>query len=160
MIDFRLNFARNSPVADTANLVSAARFPLLPRCLKDLPMSNPFASPDFQQTTSMTRSVTKLKRVGVISAGIMMGAGGAMMGLLVGGVFFLISLAGVGAAAGGAGGNGPDPTAAFIGMGVGAIFIVPILYGIGGFIFGVIYAIIYNFLAGMTGGLEVEFSDY
>jgi hypothetical protein len=33
-----------------------------------------------------------------------------------------------------------------------------LIYGIGGFIGGVIYAFIYNILAGMTGGLQMEFS--
>ncbi len=120
-------------------------------------MSNPFASPESieQNLGNSNRSITRLKRVGVVSSGILMGAGGAVMGLLAGGIFFLISLAGVGAAANA--GNGPDPAAAFIGMGVGAIFILPIMYGIGGFIAGIIYAFIYNVLAGMTGGLEMEF---
>ncbi len=120
-------------------------------------MSNPFASPESteQNFGNSNRSITRLKRVGVVSSGILMGAGGAVMGLLAGGIFFLISLAGVGAAANA--GNGPDPAAAFIGMGVGAIFILPIMYGIGGFIAGIIYAFIYNVLAGMTGGLEMEF---
>ena len=46
----------------------------------------------------------------------------------------------------------------FIGMlfGAGAIVILPIFYGILGFIGGGIVAVAYNLIAGWTGGLEME----
>jgi hypothetical protein len=41
-------------------------------------------------------------------------------------------------------------------FGVGAVFLLPIVYGIMGFLGGVITAVIYNLAAGAVGGLEVE----
>jgi hypothetical protein len=41
-------------------------------------------------------------------------------------------------------------------FGVGAIIILPICYGIFGFIGGLISAAIYNLLAGMVGGVEID----
>jgi ABC-type antimicrobial peptide transport system permease subunit len=122
-------------------------------------MSNPFAMPDSQPMPSTElRSTVRLKRVGVLSAGTISGVGGAVGGLLAGGIFFLMSLTMMGVAQQGNMNNGNDPTAAVLGMGVGAIIFMPIAYGIFGFIGGVIYAFIYNLLAGMTGGLQMEFS--
>ncbi len=37
--------------------------------------------------------------------------------------------------------------------------VFPIMYGVLGFIFGVIGALIYNLVAGWTGGIELTFSD-
>jgi len=122
-------------------------------------MSNPFAMPDSNSPAVMeSRSTVRLKRVGVLSAGMISGVGGAVGGLLVGGIFFLMSLTMMGAAQQANGNNGNDPAAAVIGMGVGAIIFMPIVYGIFGFIGGVVYAFIYNILSGMTGGLQMEFS--
>lgn len=45
------------------------------------------------------------------------------------------------------------------GWGVGAIIIVPILYGIIGFISGAIGAVIYNLAAGWVGGIEIELGE-
>jgi hypothetical protein len=44
------------------------------------------------------------------------------------------------------------------GMGLGAIIIFPILYGLIGGIFAAIGAVIYNLVAGWVGGLEVDIS--
>ena len=122
-------------------------------------MSNPFAMPDSQSMPSMeTRSTVRLKRVGVLSAGMISGVGGVVGGLLAGGIFFLMSLTMMGVAQQSNANSGNNPTAAILSMGVGAIIFMPIAYGIFGFIGGVIYAFIYNLLAGMTGGLQMEFS--
>jgi hypothetical protein len=43
-----------------------------------------------------------------------------------------------------------------LGMGLGLIVIAPIMYGVMGFIAGVIGAFIYNIVAGWVGGIEVE----
>lgn len=122
-------------------------------------MSNPFAMPDSNSLPAMdARSTVRLKRVGVLSAGTISGVGGAVGGLLVGGIFFLMSLTMMGVAQQGNLNNSNDPTAAVLGMGIGAIIFMPIAYGIFGFLGGVIYAFLYNLLAGMTGGLQMEFS--
>jgi hypothetical protein len=43
-----------------------------------------------------------------------------------------------------------------LGMGIGLMVMAPIMYGIMGFIVGVIGAFLYNLVAGWVGGLEVE----
>lgn len=122
-------------------------------------MSNPFAMPDSNSPVAMeTRSTVRLKRVGVLSAGLISGVGGAVGGLLAGGIFFLMSLTMMGVAQQANANNGNNPAAAIVGMGVGAIIFMPVVYGIFGFIGGVVYAFIYNILSGMTGGLQMEFS--
>jgi hypothetical protein len=93
-----------------------------------------------------------LKRVGVWSAGKMMGAFGICAGLFVGIFFAVASL--FGAAAGGAGAENADIPAAFLGLG-GLIFF-PILYGLICFVAGLFYAGVYNIVAGMAGGLELH----
>ncbi|MFO1001197.1 MAG: hypothetical protein U0936_12705 [Planctomycetaceae bacterium] len=122
-------------------------------------MSNPFAMPDSNSSLAMeTRSTVRLKRVGILSAGMISGVGGAVGGLLFGGIFFLMSLTMMGVAQQANANNGNNPVAAVVGMGVGAIIFMPIVYGVFGFIGGVVYAFIYNILSGMTGGLQMEFS--
>jgi hypothetical protein len=116
-------------------------------------MSNPFAMPDSNSLPVMeTRSVVNLKRVGVMSAGMVMGALGAIGGLLGGGFIFLFSMLAVGLDA------GNNDAVSTLGGGALILVLTPLLYGIGGFIVGIIYAFIYNILAGMTGGLQMEFS--
>ena len=95
-----------------------------------------------------------LKSVGVLSAGKVSGVICALIGLLAGGFMVLASLAGVAFNAQGQGG-GPQIPAMF--FGVAALILVPIFYGVFGFIGGIIYAAIYNLVAGMVGGLELEF---
>jgi hypothetical protein len=45
--------------------------------------------------------------------------------------------------------------------GFGAVFAIflPIIYGVGGFIAGIISALVYNLVAKWTGGLELVFTD-
>jgi hypothetical protein len=76
----------------------------------------------------------------------------AIMGFLFGGFLSLISLA-----AGGFIPNGHAiPAAGRMIFGVGAIVILPILYGCMGFVFALIGAWLYNLVAGMVGGFEIE----
>jgi hypothetical protein len=42
-------------------------------------------------------------------------------------------------------------------MGVASVVVLPILYGVSGFVFGVVMAAIYNVVAGVVGGLELKF---
>jgi hypothetical protein len=99
-----------------------------------------------------------LRSVGVLSCGKIMGILYAVMGLLLGGFFALIALAGA-AAPQGQGGGGPDPAAMMAGMGIMAVIVMPIMYGIIGFIGGIIMAAIYNLVAGVVGGLEFDFEQ-
>ncbi len=88
-----------------------------------------------------------------MSAAKVSGALMALMGLIFGGMMTLISSI---AAAFHAHQNGPQFPAV---MGMAAIVFMPILYGAFGFVMGAIYAALYNLIAGMVGGLELEFED-
>ncbi len=92
-----------------------------------------------------------LKRIGVMSAFKIGGTVYAILGLIMGGIFSLMSL--MGAAFGG--GNELSGPEAMI-LGVGAIFFMPLFYGFIGAMGGVIGSVIYNVIASMIGGLEVE----
>jgi len=97
-----------------------------------------------------------LRRVGVLSAGKILGAMYVVLGLFFGGIFTLMSLIGATAmmAEGGEGALGS------VLFGVGAIIIFPIFYGVMGFISGLIGALLYNGLAGMIGGIELELEQH
>ena len=95
-----------------------------------------------------------IRRVGVASAAKIIGAIYAVIGLIIGLCVAAFSLLGAGIAA--QAGNGDVPS--FIGplFGVGAIIFAPIFYGILGVIGGALTAAVYNLVAGMTGGLDIE----
>ena len=86
----------------------------------------------------------KVKRIGVLSLAKLLGILYAIFGLIVGALFALLPLFGFNA----------DETGLF--FGTVSIIIFPILYGIMGFIGGLITAFFYNLIAGKIGGLEVE----
>ena len=94
-----------------------------------------------------------LKRIGPLSCGKVMGVLYAAMGLVVGLIFtvasFFVSILGVAAS------DSPEPLFAML-FGVGAVFVLPIFYGIMGFLGGLIGAALYNVVAGTVGGIEVE----
>ncbi len=96
-----------------------------------------------------------LKRIGVGSAAKVTGAVYAALGLIFGAIFACIAMVGIGAASALSAGNEASP---FLGafFGVGAIVILPIMYGVIGVIGGAIGAWVYNLVAGMTGGLEID----
>jgi hypothetical protein len=88
-----------------------------------------------------------VRRIEPMSAAKVGGALYALLGLVFGALFTLISFTGF---------------SAFTGMssygmlfGVGAIIILPIVYGICGFIFAGISAFFYNVAAKFAGGLEI-----
>lgn len=93
--------------------------------------------------------ITRVNAVSVAKVAAVLYAG---LGLLFGAMFSLIGMAGVGNLFAGNEGAG------FFGMlfGVGAIIILPICYGIFGFIGSFIMASLFNLAAGMTGGIEIE----
>jgi hypothetical protein len=90
-----------------------------------------------------------IKSVSVLSVGKVLGCLYAAIGLLVGGFFSLFTVAGVAASGGQSGAS-----AAF--LGVGAIVFLPVLYGVMGFIGGIIAAGLYNLIASVAGGIEIE----
>lgn len=90
-----------------------------------------------------------LKSVGVFSVGKVFACLYAMLGLILGGLFSLLSLAGVAA-----GGMNAGPGALI--FGAGAIIVLPIFYGVIGFIGGIITGALYNVAASIAGGVEIE----
>jgi hypothetical protein len=74
----------------------------------------------------------------------------AALGLLFGALVALFSMAAPGMGFGRGGGFFP-----MMG-GVASIIVLPIIYGVIGFVVGLITAWIYNMVAGATGGIEIE----
>jgi hypothetical protein len=96
-----------------------------------------------------------LKRIGVWSAARVAGALYAAMGLAVGAIFAAASVLGAGFA------NAADTEnvlPAFMGVafGCGAVIFMPLFYGALGAIMTAFSAWLYNVLAGMVGGIEVD----
>jgi hypothetical protein len=95
-----------------------------------------------------------IRRFGVGSvakvSGVLYGLGGLILGVF----FALIALAGLGMGAA----VNDDPSAAWMAplFGVGAVIFFPIFYGVCGALFGAIGAALYNLVAGMIGGLQIE----
>lgn len=96
-----------------------------------------------------------VRRVGVFSAGKVMGAFGVFIGLLIGGFMALFAMLGTAVQIQGAQ-NAPASQLPAMAMGVGALIFAPVFYGVFCFISGIIYAAIYNLVAGVVGGLELD----
>ncbi len=95
-----------------------------------------------------------IKSVRVLSLGKILGSIYAGLGLIFGVILAGISLFGLGPMA-----DGSD-TPALLGilLGGGAVVFLPLVYGLFGFIGGLVVGTIYNFVAKIVGGLEVEVS--
>jgi hypothetical protein len=74
----------------------------------------------------------------------------AVMGLIIGGIFSLVAIAG------GFGANTEGSSMIGAMIGTSSIIVFPIIYGCMGFIGALIGAAIYNALAGAVGGVEVD----
>ncbi len=90
-------------------------------------------------------------RIGPLSCAKLSGTLNAILGLIFGALFSLVALAG--GLAGNASRSGRGLGAL---IGVGAVVLLPICYGIIGFVATLIAAWLYNVLAGMIGGIEVD----
>ena len=91
-----------------------------------------------------------VKRIGPLSCAKLAGTLYAIVGLCIGAVLSLVSLAG------GFAGQSGDAAAFGAIFGVMAIVIVPVIYGGMGFISTLIGAALYNLLAGVVGGVEID----
>lgn len=91
-----------------------------------------------------------LKSIGVLSAGKILAALYVLVAFIVGGLFSLVSLAGFAA------GGGQDGGAMALLFGAGAVVVLPVVYGVMGFVTGVIMAALYNLMAHFVGGIELE----
>lgn len=91
-----------------------------------------------------------VKSVGVASMAKIYGAISGSIGLLVGIMFALASVVGAGLS--------ETTEGAIFGpiLGVGAIVVFPIIYGVMGLVGGALGAVLYNVFAGMVGGLELD----
>ena len=96
-----------------------------------------------------------VKKIGVLSLAKFLGGIHAAIGLLIGAVASLAALAG---AAIGSAQGGDDAVPAIVGalLGVGAIILLPLLYGVMGFLGGLITAFLYNVFSSIFGGIELE----
>ena len=94
-----------------------------------------------------------IRRVGIGSVVKVSGVLYALLGLVMGLCFALFAMVGLGAAA-----ATNDEVPGWLGsiFGIGAIVIFPIMYGVLGVIGGVIMAALYNLVASITGGLEID----
>lgn len=90
----------------------------------------------------------KIKKIGVFSLAKIQGVTMAIFGLLAG-IFIALPGALLGAASSG-------KLAFGAGFGIASVIIIPIIYGIMGFIAGALGAFIFNVVVKMVGGLEVE----
>lgn len=93
-----------------------------------------------------------IRRIGPMSIARLSGMLYAVMGLVFGGIISLIALAGGFA-------SGSDGATQFGGLfGVAAVLVLPICYGLLGFVATLIAAWLYNVAAGVVGGIEVDIS--
>ena len=93
-----------------------------------------------------------IRRIGVVSTAKTVAIIYSMIGLIVGTVFSLIAVTGeaLGSPIGG------SSRFAETMMGIGAIIVFPILYGLLGFLFGLLSAAIYTLAARIIGGVTIE----
>ena len=84
----------------------------------------------------------QIRRFGVGQTAKVIGALYALMGLVFVPVFLIASMF--------------TPNKSEFGFGAGFALALPIIYGVCGFIFTAIGCAIYNFVAGLVGGIEVE----
>src|SRR3954468_5822284 len=103
------------------------------------------ASPRHKRSIGMV-----ITRVGPVSCAKIAGTLYAILGLLIGGVFSLVSVVG------GFGSNTSGAGAIGAIIGVGSIIVCPISYGAVGFIGSLIGAWLYNALAGLVGGIQID----
>jgi len=94
-----------------------------------------------------------IRKIGVGSAAKVFGTLHALWGFIFGVIVALISLAGAGLSA-----ASDEPMPAWLGpvLGVGAVIILPICYGVLGALFGALTAVFYNVVAGIAGGLRLD----
>jgi lipopolysaccharide export LptBFGC system permease protein LptF len=101
-----------------------------------------------------TRSL-QIRRIDPLSAGKLLGAMYALIGLVFGLIWFMFVILAVVVGAG-AGGGGGEAIVGGIVAAFAALIFGPLFYGAAGFISGFIGALLYNFMASMVGGIVYE----
>jgi hypothetical protein len=97
-----------------------------------------------------------ITKVGVLSLGKLLGIMYAAIGALFGVIYALFAVVGGGAMMAMGGNEGAMGGGMMMGLGVAAVVVLPIVYGILGFIGGLITALFFNLAAKYAGGLEIE----
>ena len=119
-----------------------------------VPPSNPYGAPVAASSTDAfsrgQMSSLRLKQVDPLSCAKMMGALYLLGGLVLAVFFAFVALLGA------AGGN--NIAAGMVGGLIGAI-LMPLFYGVLGFIIGLVMAFLYNLCAGVIGGIEMQFEE-
>jgi hypothetical protein len=94
-----------------------------------------------------------LKRIGIGSAAKLAGAIYGALGLIIGAVVALISVAGAGLAA-----ASQSDVPAWVGtvFGITAIVWMPLVYGVMGLVVGALSAALYNLFSRIVGGLRLD----
>lgn len=122
---------------------------------------NPYSEPGREQPSryedarpdATGSQTTQIRRIDILSAGKIVGAIYVSFGLVFG---LLVSLIGAfGVFLGGGAGDGNAIVGGAI-LSLMAVVIYPLFLGVGGFIGGIITALIYNFVAGVVGGIRLE----
>jgi transmembrane protein DUF3566 len=96
-----------------------------------------------------------IERVEPFSCAKIAGVLYAMLGLVFGALFSLLAIFGAFASAAFATESAPPPLFGTL-FGVGAIVLFPIFYGVMGFIFTLIGALLYNVATKAVGGIEIH----
>ena len=98
--------------------------------------------------------MTTIRRIDVLSSAKVYSALMTVVGLIAGAFVSLFAILGASMAAG----MGDEPGAGLLGVifGIGAIIVLPIVYGVMGFIVGAIQAFVYNVVASRIGGIQIE----
>ena len=97
-----------------------------------------------------------IRRIGVISLAKLMGLLYGGIGLIAGVLFALFFMLGGGAMMASGMEESAGAGGMMMGMGLGAAIVLPIAYGLMGFIGGLLTAWLYNLAAGFVGGIEIE----
>jgi hypothetical protein len=117
-------------------------------------MSNPYASSTapFSPSSSSPSSSSRveIRSIGILSCAKLMGALYGILGLIIGAFMTLFSMAGAALS------NNGQNAGLVMGLGAASIVLIPITYGIIGFIGGIIMSFFYNVIAGMVGGIEIK----
>lgn len=91
-----------------------------------------------------------IRSVVPLSVAKVAGALYAMLGLIIGAMISLIAVAG------GLSNLGSEGAVFSVIFGMGAVVLLPILYGGMGFVMSLVMAWLYNVVAGMVGGVEID----
>jgi hypothetical protein len=96
---------------------------------------------------------TRIRNINPLQLGIVYATLYAIIGVLIGVIFALFTMAMGSMMGAGSMGRGGMPNFGWL-----SVIIFPIMYGVIGFIAGIIVGFLYNLVAGWTGGIELTFS--